>query len=72
MTGNNSAISTGLFKALPYDILADFASTSTVSFFDLLIVTWAGSPLTWAQDIVTAARHKEYCPDRAPQLQARA
>ena len=56
MTGNNSAISTGLFKALPYDILADFASISTVSFFDLLIVTRAGSPLTSVQDIVTAAR----------------
>ena len=56
MTGNNSAISTGLFKALPYDILADFASISTVSFFDLLIVTRAGSPLTSVQDVVTAAR----------------
>ena len=56
MTGNNSAISTELFKALPYDILADFASISTVSFFDLLIVTRAGSPLTSVQDVVTAAR----------------
>jgi len=56
MTGNNNAISAGLFKALPYDILSDFASTSTVSFFDLLIVTRAGSPLASVQDIVTAAR----------------
>ena len=39
-----------------YSRLADFASTSTVSFFDLLIVTRAGSPLTSVQDIVTAAR----------------
>jgi tripartite-type tricarboxylate transporter receptor subunit TctC len=50
------AISAGLFKALPYDILTDFAPTSTVSFFDLLIVTRAGSPLASAQDIVKAAR----------------
>jgi tripartite-type tricarboxylate transporter receptor subunit TctC len=56
MTGNNNAISAGLFKALPYDILTDFASTSTVSFFDLLIVTRAGSPLASVQDIVKAAR----------------
>ena len=56
MTGNNNAISVALFKSLPYDILADFASTSTVSFFDLLIVTRAGSPLKSVQDIVTAAR----------------
>ena len=45
MTGNNNAISASLFKSLPYDILKDFASTSTVSFFDLLIVIRAGSPL---------------------------
>jgi tripartite-type tricarboxylate transporter receptor subunit TctC len=56
MTGNNNAISAGLFKSLPYDILADFASISTVSFFDLLIVTRAGSPLSSPQDIVNAAR----------------
>jgi tripartite-type tricarboxylate transporter receptor subunit TctC len=56
MTGNNNAISAGLFKALPYDILADFALVSTVSFFDLLIVTRAGSPLSSVADIVRAAR----------------
>jgi putative tricarboxylic transport membrane protein len=56
MTGNNNAISASLFKSLPYDILTDFASTSTVSFFDLLIVTRAGSPLKSTQDIVETAR----------------
>jgi tripartite-type tricarboxylate transporter receptor subunit TctC len=56
MTGNNNAISAALFKSLPYDILADFASTSTTSFFDLLIVTAAGSPLKSVQDIITTAR----------------
>src|SRR5262249_9864067 len=56
MTGNNNAISASLFKSLPYDILSDFASTSTVSFFDLLIVTRAGSPLKSVQDLVAAAR----------------
>src|SRR6267142_2223969 len=44
MTGNNNSISTALFRSLPYDILTDFASTSTTSFFDLLIVTRAESP----------------------------
>ena len=56
MTGNNNAISASLFKSLPYNILTDFASTSTVSFFDLLIVTRAGSPLKSVQDIVETAR----------------
>ncbi len=56
MTGNNNAISASLFKSLPYDILTDFASTSTVSFFDLLIVTRADSPLKSVKDVVKLAR----------------
>jgi tripartite-type tricarboxylate transporter receptor subunit TctC len=56
MTGNNNAISEALFKSLPYNILTDFASTSTTSFFDLLIVTREGSPLKSLQDVIKAAR----------------
>jgi tripartite-type tricarboxylate transporter receptor subunit TctC len=56
MTGNNNAIAVALFKSLPYDILKDFASTSTVSFFDLLIVTKADSPLKSIADLVKAAK----------------
>jgi tripartite-type tricarboxylate transporter receptor subunit TctC len=56
MTGNNNAISAALFRSLPYNILNDFASTSTTSFFDLLVVAAAGSPLKSVQDIVKAAR----------------
>ncbi len=56
MTGNNNAIAVATFKALPYDILADFASVSTASFFDLLIVTRAGSPLKSVADVIAAAR----------------
>jgi tripartite-type tricarboxylate transporter receptor subunit TctC len=56
MTGNNTAIATVLFKSLPYDVLADFASVSTASFFDLLLVTRAGSPLHSVQDVIAVAR----------------
>ena len=56
MTGNNNAIAVALFKSLPYDILKDFASTSTVSFFDLLIVVNAGSALKSLPDIIKAAK----------------
>jgi tripartite-type tricarboxylate transporter receptor subunit TctC len=56
MTGNNNAISASLFKTLPYSILTDFASTSTTSFFDLLLVTRAGSPLQSVQDVIKAAK----------------
>src|SRR5580692_9635015 len=56
MTGNNNAIAAALFKALPYNVLTDFASVSTAAFFDLLIVTRAGSPLHSVSDVVAAAR----------------
>jgi tripartite-type tricarboxylate transporter receptor subunit TctC len=56
MTGNNNAIAVPLFKSLPYNILTDFASISTAAFFDLLIVTRAGSPLHSVQDVIAAAR----------------
>jgi tripartite-type tricarboxylate transporter receptor subunit TctC len=56
MTGNNNAIAVALFKSLPYNILTDFASVSTAGFFDLLIVTRAGSPLKTVQDIIAVAQ----------------
>jgi tripartite-type tricarboxylate transporter receptor subunit TctC len=56
MTGNNNAIAAALFKSLPYNILTDFDSVSTAAFFDVLIVTRAGSPLHSVQDVAEAAR----------------
>src|SRR5579872_5263131 len=56
MTGNNNAIAASLFNKLPYNILTDFASVSTASFFDLLIVTRAGSPHKSLADVVAAAK----------------
>jgi tripartite-type tricarboxylate transporter receptor subunit TctC len=56
MTGNNTAIAAALFKSLPYNILTDFDSVSTAAFFDVLIVTRAGSPLHSVADIVAAAK----------------
>jgi len=56
MTGNNNAIAVALFKSLPYDILKDFKSTSTTSFFDLLLLTRTDSPLKSLQDLIKAAQ----------------
>jgi tripartite-type tricarboxylate transporter receptor subunit TctC len=56
MTGNNNAISVALFKSLPYNIVTDFASTSTTSFFDLLLVTREASPLKSVQDVIKSAQ----------------
>src|SRR5580704_6549597 len=56
MTGNNNAIAVALFNSLPYNILTDFESVSTASFFDVLIVTRAASPLKSVADLVAAAK----------------
>ena len=56
MTGNNTAIAESLFNHLPYDALNSFDSISTAAFFDLLIVTRAGSPLKSVQDVIAAAK----------------
>src|ERR1700712_5376789 len=56
MTGNNNAIAVALFKSLPYDIIKDYASTSTVSFFDLLIVVKSDSPTKTLGDVVKMAK----------------
>lgn len=56
MTGNNNAISTALFKSLPYNVLTDFDSVSTVSFFDLLIITKSNQRLRSLQDVLSRAR----------------
>jgi tripartite-type tricarboxylate transporter receptor subunit TctC len=56
MTGNNTAIATALFQSLPFNVLTDFASVSTAAFFDLLIVTRAGSPLHAVADLIKAAK----------------
>lgn len=39
LVGNSYAISTALFKSLPYDVLKDFAPISAVATFDFLVVT---------------------------------
>ncbi|MGH7246487.1 MAG: Bug family tripartite tricarboxylate transporter substrate binding protein [Pseudomonadota bacterium] len=56
MTGNNNAIAEVLFNKLPYDILTDFQSVSTASFFDLLIVTSRNSPYKSLHDLIAAAK----------------
>jgi tripartite-type tricarboxylate transporter receptor subunit TctC len=56
MTGNNNAIATALFNKLPFNILTDFASVSTAAFFNVLILTRAGSPLHSVGDLIAAAQ----------------
>jgi tripartite-type tricarboxylate transporter receptor subunit TctC len=56
MTGNNNAIAEALFNKLPYNVLTDFKSVSTASFFDLLILTRPGSPYRSLHDVIAAAK----------------
>jgi len=54
--GNHHAIGKSQFKSLPFDILTDFKPISTVSFFEVLIVTRRDSPLRTIDDLVKTAQ----------------
>jgi len=56
LTGNGTAISTALFRQLPYDVLRDFTPITVTAWFDLVIATKAGGPLKTVADILAAAR----------------
>ncbi len=56
LSGNGTAVSVSLFKALPYDPLVDFAQVSTMAFFDLLLVTGPTSKLNSMADVLSFAR----------------
>jgi tripartite-type tricarboxylate transporter receptor subunit TctC len=53
---NGTAISVGLFKALPFDPVKDFVPVSSVAYFDLLLLVNASSPIKAAGDLLTLAR----------------
>ena len=38
IAGNGTAISTTLFKSLPFDVLRDFTQLSTLAYFDLVMI----------------------------------
>src|SRR5579883_205071 len=56
LTSNGTAISTALFRQLPYDVLRDFTPITITAWFDLIIATKAGGPLQTVADILKAAR----------------
>jgi tripartite-type tricarboxylate transporter receptor subunit TctC len=56
LTGNGTAISTALFRQLPYDVLRDFTPITITAWFDLIVATKASGPLQTVADILKAAR----------------
>lgn len=56
LTGNGTAISTALFRQLPYDVVRDFTPITITAWFDLIIATKADGPLQTVADILKTAR----------------
>jgi tripartite-type tricarboxylate transporter receptor subunit TctC len=56
VAGNGTAISTLLFKKLPFDVLTDFIQLSTLAYFDLLMVTSPDSRFKSVADVISYAR----------------
>lgn len=58
LMSNGTAVTASLFKALPYDTLADFTPISTLGVFDIAVLVPAGSPhRTLAQLLLHARAH---------------
>jgi tripartite-type tricarboxylate transporter receptor subunit TctC len=53
---NGTAISVGLFKALPFDPVKDFVPISSVAHFDLVLLVEGKSPIKTVSDLIGTAR----------------
>ena len=56
LMSNGTAVSAGLFKALPFDTVRDFAPISTLGSFDIAIVTSADSKFKTLADLLAFAK----------------
>ncbi len=56
LNGNSYAISTAMFKSLPYDAVKDFEPVSLVASFDMLVLTKEGSSMKTFQDVLSYAK----------------
>ena len=56
LVGNSYAISTALFKSLPYDVVKDFIPISAVATFDFLVATRKDSKFKSMQDVIAYAK----------------
>jgi len=56
LMSNANAVSVGLFRALPYDIVRDLAPIGTLGFFDLGLFVAASSRFTALADVLAYAR----------------
>ena len=55
LLSNGNAVSKGLFKKLPYDVVKDFAPIATLGYFDLALFVDAGSRFKSVKDLLAHA-----------------
>lgn len=56
LISNGTAVSTSLFKSLPFDALKDFEPISTLGFFDIAILANKKAPFNTVNDLVSYAK----------------
>ena len=56
LMSNGTAVTASLFKSLPYDTAKDFATVSTLGFFDIALITKADSPYKTLAELLTFAK----------------
>nr|WP_315473815.1 tripartite tricarboxylate transporter substrate-binding protein [uncultured Rhodoferax sp.] len=56
MAGSGTALTSGLFKSLPYDLMDDFIHVSTLASFDLSLITGTQSGLHSVADVLAFAK----------------
>jgi tripartite-type tricarboxylate transporter receptor subunit TctC len=56
LISNGTAVSSGLFKQLPFNPLQDFAGISTLGFFDLAVIATPQNPFATFDDLIGFAR----------------
>jgi tripartite-type tricarboxylate transporter receptor subunit TctC len=56
LMSNGTAVSAGLFKALPFDAVRDFAPVSTLGYFDIAIFTAADAPYKSMAELLAYAK----------------
>ena len=56
LMSNANAVSTGLFRKLPFDVVKDFAPITTLGFFELGVFVGAASPLRTLGDVIVRAK----------------
>lgn len=56
LMSNGTAVTASLFKNLPYDTAKDFTAISTLSFFDIALVTKADSPYKTLPELLAFAK----------------